>query len=600
MEGVTARSPNLWKMSVASYLSELVGRAFADSGLDPALGAVVPSNRPELAQFQCNGAMAGSKAVGRPPREIAEEVAGRLAHHDVLSRVEVAGPGFLNLTLTDDALSSWMEGMSTDDRLGVPETTRPLTIVVDYAGPNVAKAMHVGHLRATIIGDSIARVFSFQGHRVIRDPHFGDWGFQMGVIIAELEERHPDWPYFDAEFEGAYPTEPPVTLADLEEVYPAADRRAKADETFAAKARDATVGLQRKRAGYLALWQHMRSVSLEAQRLNFSDLGVDFDIWYGESDVADLLEPLVTELKTRGVVEESDGALIVRVDRDDDNRDIPPLLVVNSRGGYLYSTTDLATVWYRATELGADLAVYVVDARQGDHFVQVFRAAELSGISGDMVMEHVGFGTMNGPDGKPFRTREGGIVSLRDLIEMVETAAAARLAEADIAADYPPEERAAIVHQVGIAALKFGDLQSNRSSDYVFDLDRFSAFEGKTGPYLQYAAVRIRSLLRRAEAEGFDPGETVVAAVDQERAIVLDLLRFPEVVDRAAELRAPNHLAEYAFELAVKFNRFYDVCHVLSEKDTAQRGSWLTLCRVTHDTLACSLDLLGIEVPARM
>ncbi len=587
-------------MSVASHLSELAGSAFAALGLDPELGAVVPSNRPELAQFQCNGAMAAAAEAGQPPRQIAEQVAARLRHDPGLKSVVVAGPGFINLTLTDSALAAWAQAASDDSRLGVDATSDPRTVVVDYAGPNVAKAMHVGHLRATIIGDSIARCFDFVGHRVIRDPHFGDWGQNMGLVIAELERRHPDWPYFDPAYSGPYPDRSPITLDDLQEIYPTAATRSASDEDFAETARTATVELQRKRPGYFALWQHMRNVSLEAQRADFSDLGVDFDIWYGESDVADLLEPLVERFRQSGVAEESEGALIVRVNEPDDNRDYPPLILVNRRGGYLYSTTDLATVWYRAEQLQADLALYVVDARQADHFVQVFRAARRAGIAGSMATEHIGFGTMNGPDGRPFKTREGGVVSLRDLIQMVEMAALQRLKEADIASDYADTERTEIAHMVGIAALKFGDLHANRTSDYVFDLDRFSSFEGKTGPYVQYAAVRIRSLLRKAEEGGLAPGAVRPPSAIPERDLILALLHLPEVVQRVIDLRAPNHLAEYVYDLAGTFNRFYDACHVLSEPDPERRDSWLTLCRLTLDALIRALDLLGIEVPERM
>ncbi|MGH8911109.1 MAG: arginine--tRNA ligase, partial [Acidimicrobiia bacterium] len=416
-------------MSVASYLSDVVGSVFSDLGLDPALGLVVPSQRPELAQFQCNGAMAAAKKAGRPPREMADEIVDALAGRPDLARAEVAGPGFINLSLTDDALADWIAATAADDRLGVEPVEDPLTVVVDYAGPNVAKAMHVGHLRATIIGDSIARLFAFLGHRVIRDPHFGDWGYQMGVIIAELARRHPEWPYFDSSNSGPFPDTSPVTLDDLQEIYPTASARSEADAEFAEAAGLATVALQQKRPGYFALWQHMRHVSLVAQRENFADLGVEFDIWYGESDVADLLAPLVALFRESGAAEESEGALVVRVGRPDDNREFPPLLLVNSRGAYLYSTTDVATVWFRSKDLGADLAIYVVDARQADHFTQVFRAAEKGGVMGSMRAEHVGFGTMNGPDGKPFKTREGGVVSLRDLIELVEKAAMTRLDE---------------------------------------------------------------------------------------------------------------------------------------------------------------------------
>lgn len=587
-------------MSLASHLSGLVGTAFSELGLDPGLGSVLPSNRPELAQFQCNGAMAAAKSAGRPPRQIAEQVVEAVSQHPEIGSAEVAGPGFINLSVTDRALAIWADRMATDSRLGVPVNPHPMTVVVDYAGPNVAKAMHVGHLRATIIGDSLARLFAFLGHHVVRDPHFGDWGLQMGLVIAELARRHPDWPYFDPDFSGAYPEQPPVTLDELQEIYPAADIRQLQEPEFADQARQATVDLQSGRPGYLAMWNHMRSVSLEAQMQNFSDLGIDFDIWHGESDVADRLGPLVEKLQQSGAAEESDGALVVRVEEPDDNREYPPLILVSRTGGFLYSTTDLATVWFRSDELGADHALYVVDARQADHFTQVFRAAAKGGVMGDMKAEHIGFGTMNGKDGKPFKTRAGGVVSLRDLIDLVEAAATERLDDARIATEYSDGERADIAHKVGIAALKFGDLQSNRSSDYTFDLDRFSSFEGKTGPYLQYAAVRIRSILRNASEAGLTEGEIVDPAVPQEQALMLDLLRLPEVIERAADLRAPNHLAEYAYELSGSFNRFYDACHVLSESDPDRQSSWLRLCRLTLETLIRVLDLLGIEVPERM
>lgn len=587
-------------MSVVAHLSELVGAAFAAQGLDPALGGVVPSNRPELAQFQCNGAMAAAKAAGRPPREIAEQVAADLGAHPDLALAEVAGPGFINLALTDAALAEWVGAAAGDDRLGVARNPEPATVVVDYAGPNVAKAMHVGHLRATIIGDSIARIFDFLGHKVIRDPHFGDWGFQMGLVITAIAEEQPDLPYFDPAA-TEYPAESPVTLDDLQRIYPEADARAKAEPEFADRARQATVRLQQGDPGYFALWQHMKAESERSQRQDFGALGVEFDLWYGESDVHDRLAPLVERLVENGTAVESEGALVIEIAEPDDKREWPPLILESRSGGFLYSTTDLATVDMRVQDLGADVMLYVVDRRQSDHFTQVFRAARKGGIApAGVTLEHIEFGTMNGPDGKPFKTREGGVVRLGDVIAMVTEAARDRLDEADLAAAYSADERARIASQVGVAALKFGDLINNRSSDYILDLDRFASFEGKTGPYLQYAAVRIRSLLRRADAEGYAAGTVTPPAVSQERELMLTLLRLPEVVERAADLRAPNHVAEYAFEIASAFNRFYDVCHILSESDPGQRASWLTLCRLTLDSLVRLLDLLGIEVPERM
>ena len=489
-------------MSLLAHLSELAGQAFSELGFSVALGEVVPSQRPELAQFQCNGAMSAAKTAGRPPADIAAEVAKLLDAHEDIARVEVAPPGFVNIALTDEAIARWADLTSADDHLGYPPTDYPENVVVDYAGPNVSKSMHVGHLRATIIGDSLARLFSFAGHKVTRDPHFGDWGFNMGVMIAAIAEAQPGLPYFDSAA-TRFPEESPVTLDDLERLYPDAAARARADTAFADTAREATVRLQQGDPGYLALWGHMKKASEVAQREDFAALGVNFDLWYGESDVRDRIAPMVASLIQSGVTEESDGAVVIRVAEEADKRDIPPLILESSVGGSLYGTTDLATIQMRVEDLRADLVLYVVDKRQSDHFVQLFRAAHKAGMIPEGTrLEHIWFGTMNGPDGKPFKTREGGVVRLADVIEMLTDAARRRLNEAHLAEDYPADEREQIASMVGIAALKFGDLINNRVSDYVFDLDRFSSFEGKTGPYLQYAAVRIKSILRKAAEAG--------------------------------------------------------------------------------------------------
>jgi arginyl-tRNA synthetase len=574
-------------MSLQTHLSELAGRAFADLGLPVTLGEVVPSQRPELAQFQCNGAMAAAKQIGKPPRDVALAVAKSMLAHPEIAKTDVAGPGFINIDVTDDALAEWASRDSSDPHLGYRTARDPLTVVVDYAGPNVAKSMHVGHLRATIIGDSLARLFSFAQHRVIRDPHFGDWGFNMGLLIATVQEQ------------GIDPAS--LTLDDLQRLYPEATDRAKEDDAFAERARITTVALQQGDEEARTIWKQMKSISEQSQRRDFAALGVEFDLWYGESDVADRLQVVVDRIVDAGVAEESEGALIVRVDLPDDNREWPPLILLSRAGGFLYSTTDIATVEMRIEELGADLMLYVVDRRQSDHLNQVFRVARKAGIASDDVgMEHIAFGTMNGPDGKPFKTREGGVVRLGDVIDMLEKAARERLDEAHIAEDYPEAERTQIAHLVGVAALKFGDLINNRASDYVFDLDRFSSFEGKTGPYLQYAAVRIKSIARKAEEQGLTAGEIVAPKLDVERDLMLELLHFPEVIDRAIDLRAPNHAAEYAHALAGQWNRFYDQCHILSEADPTRQASWLSLARWTESALETLLHLLGIEVPDRM
>ena len=587
-------------MSVLSDLGLLVAAGFESTGLDAGYGTVVVSNRPDLGQFQCNGALAAARRAHRNPREIAGAVVGEIAGDPRLADVSLAGPGFINLTLTDAAVAGYVEAMADDPRLGVPMTAERLDVIVDYAGPNVAKSMHVGHLRATIIGDSLKRLFRFAGHRVLGDAHFGDWGLQMGMLITAARERLPDLPHLDESFEGPYPDLPPIALADLQEWYPQVAARVGNDEDLAGEARRATRDLQSGRPGYVALWEHFVRVSRESQERDFADLGVEFDLWYGESRVRHLLRPMVDDALARGVAVQSEGAVVVKVAEPGDRTEVSPLILETSHGAFLYGTTDLATIMMRVDEFDADLILYVVDARQSYHFEQVFRAARRTGLAREATMEHIGFGTMNARDGTPFKTRAGGVLRLQDLIGMVTKAAAARLEESDLAAGYPESERAEIARQVGIAALKFGDLINNRTSNYVFDLRRFTSLEGKTGPYLQMAAVRMGSMLDRAAAEGFASGPPVPPSAEVERRLMLRMLQLPEVVDRALDLRAPNHLAEYAFGLASDFSRFYEACHILTEPDPSRRASWLALVRACRRVLALLLDMLGIEVPNRM
>lgn len=592
-------------MSIQSILTARFADAFAAQGADRAFGEVVASQRPELADFQCNGAMGAANQVGRQPRDLAADVLASVAIADLAADVSIAGPGFINIVLRPDAIGSTISEMAGDPRLGVPAVSPALTVVVDYGGPNMSKALHVGHLRAAVIGDSIKRLFRFLGHRTIGDIHMGDWGMPIGQLIVELEDRMPGLPYFDEAYEpssdGPYPEDSPVTLEDLSDMYPTITRRCAEDPVIAERARRATFDLQNGRAGYLALWKHFHDVSVAEQTKDFEQLGVEFDVWYGESTVNDRLQPMVDDLLPRGIARESDGAVIIDVAEPTDKKELPPLLLTRSDGSYLYSTTDLATIDMRVRDMGMDLGLYVVDARQGLHFEQVFRAARRAGIAHDGVeLEHIGFGTVNGVDGKPFKTREGGVLRLGDLIELVTDAARARLKEAHIADDYPEDEQEDIARKVGLAALKFGDLSNHRMSNYVFDIDRFSAFEGKTGPYLQYSAVRIKSILRRAADAGLVAGPVVAPSVDAERALMLRLVRLPEILERAADLRGPNVIAEYAYDVATDFSRFYEHCHILNEPDRLRQASWLTLVDTTLRTLVLLLDLLGIEVPERM
>lgn len=587
--------------SVPHVLSDRLGAGFASLGLDDWHGAVVVSQRPELAQFQCNGALAAAKAAGKSPRQLAEDVVAAVDRGDVIATLSVAGPGFINIDVTDSFIASCLEAMADDERLavtGVPEAQR---IVVDYGGPNVAKELHVGHLRPAIIGESVKRLLRFAGHDVVGDVHLGDWGTPMGQIIALLAERRSELPYFAADAAPPFPDESPVTADDLERLYPEAAERAKHDEAFAEAAREATVALQEGEPGYRALWEHFRTVSIASMRAIYGDLGVEFDLWYGESRVHDRIPTMISRFRDAGVLIESDGALIVDVSEPGDAVAIPPVLLVKRDGGYLYTTTDVATIEERIDDLGASVLLYIVDARQSLHFQQVFRAARKAGIAPpEVVLEHDPFGTVNGRDGKPLRTRDGDLPRLRSLIDEAVERAARRLDENDLAAEYPLEERAEIARKVGIAALKYGDLANHRTSDYVFDLDRFVSFEGKTGPYLLYSAVRIGSILRNAAERRLSPGPVVAPARDPERNLMLRLLRLEDVLARAVEFRAPNHLAEYAYEVATDFNRFYEACHILSEPDEVRQASWLGLVVVTLRVLELLLDLLAIDVPERM
>lgn len=590
--------------SLAAHLTGLVRDAFDAEGLPPDLGLVTVSNRPDLGQFQCNGALPAAKQARTNPRQLAEGIAARLRENPIFADVSLAGPGFINLTLTDAFLAERMAATAADDRLGVP-AAEPRTVILDYGGPNVAKPMHVGHLRASIIGESLKRLARFVGHQAIGDVHLGDWGTPMGMLISELAIRRPDLPYFDPDRTADFPPESPVSMADLEALYPEAAAACKGDPARMDQARQATAELQARRPGYVALWRHFVDVSIAGLKRDFGALGVTFDLWNGEADVHDLIAPMVEELRDKGIAQESEGAIVVPVARDDDKTEIPPLILIKSDGAVMYGTTDLATIFDRQSGHDPHEILYVVDQRQHLHFEQVFRAAHLAGYDrrlgdgGPIGLEHIGFGTMNGPDGKPFKTRAGGVMKLHDLIEMATGVAFRRLEEEGLAAGYPEAERAEIARMVGLAAIKFADLSNHRTSNYVFDLERFTRFEGRTGPYLQYAAVRVKSLLRKAEDQGFAPG-AIIPPQEVERELVLTLGRLPDAIPQAWDKRAPNELTEFAFALAQTFSRFYANCHILSEADAALRGSRLALARLTLDQLALVLDLLGIEVPDRM
>lgn len=585
-------------------LSDQLTTAFADAfesiGGDRSLAIVTPSQRPEFGHFQCNGAMPAAKQLRRKPREIAEEIVAKLQDSPAFAELTIAGPGFINVRLSDGALAELVRECAASPRLGIPADPEPKKVIVDYGGPNVAKPMHVGHLRSSIIGDSIVRLMRFMGHEVLGDIHLGDWGTQMGMLIVACKQRFPDAPYFDADSTGPYPEESPVTIADLQEMYPEISKACADSEELRKAAQQATVELQQGRPGYRALWQHFVDVSIAELKADFKPLGVEFDLWYGESAYDKMIPPIIEEMKANGSAVLDQGALIVHVETEEDKAPVPPLMLLKSDGGTNYATTDLATIMQRVRDLHADAILYVVDKRQSLHFEQVFRAARKSGIAPETAMEHLAFGTMNGKDGRPFKTRAGGVMRLADLIRMMTDEAAKRMDEAGVAEEYPAEERASIARTVGMAALKYADLMNVRSADYVFDIERFTKFEGRTGSYLLYAAVRIKSILRRAEEAGLRPGEILPPAGDAERDLMLVLLQAPDAIRRAAAERMPHHVAAYAYDLATAYTRFYNAHHIMNEQDAARQASWLGLSEFALDQLDQVLGLLGIRTPDRM
>ena len=595
-----------------TVLGEAVGAAFATEGVDAALARVTASDRPDLADFQSNGALAAAKALKANPSELAARVAERLTNDPRLASVEVAGPGFINLKLADSALSARAVEVAADStHAGASVVDTPRKVVIDFAGPNVAKPMHVGHLRSSIIGESLKRIFRFRGDTVWGDAHFGDWGFQMGLLIVAVgDEGKAD--EFLTEGDGPFPTESPVSLEDLERLYPAAAATAKEDPVFRDRARKATAELQGGRPGYRALWAHFVAVSRTALEREFGALGVTFDLWNGESDADPVMAEMIAHLEARGLLVEDDGARVVHVARPGETRkkkladgsvieapSPPPLLVISSEGSAMYGTTDLATILDRRKAIDPDLILYVVDERQAEHFEQVFRAAYLAGYAAEGSLDHLGFGTMNGPDGKPFKTRAGGVLKLHDLITMAVDKARERLHEAKLGDDLPEAEFETIAHKVAVAALKFADLSNSRTTSYVFDLDRFMSFEGKTGPYLLYQAVRIKSLLRKGADQGATPGPIVIAE-PAERDLALTLDAFSQAVTEAYEKRMPHVIAEHAYRLAQAFSKFYAACPVLIAPDAATRDSRLALSKAALDQLATALTLLGIDTPERM
>ncbi len=586
--------------SLTQQLTHLFQQAFATIGAEPTLGEVIPSSRPDLGQFQVNGALAAAKPLKRNPREVAQAILDALPQKEIFAELSLAGPGFINIRLTDAFLQQHTRAIHADERLGLELVSRPRNVLVDYGGYNVAKVLHVGHLRPTIIGETIRRTFVHAGDNVIGDVHLGDWGLQMGQLIEEIRLRQPDLPYFDPNNSGPYPAESPVTMDDLLVLYPQASARAKENAEFAAAARQATYDLQHNHPGYKALWQHFVDVSITDIKRHVALLEVEYDFWMGESHAEPYLNEMIERLKRDGFAYESQGALVMDVSEPDDKKEIPPLILVKRDGAVLYGTTDLATIDMRVQEFQSQFIVYVVDIRQAMHFKQVFRAAHKSGIAAGVELEHAGFGTINGADGRPFKSRSGDAVTLGEILQMCLDKAAERVAEIDTTGEYSPEERASIARYVGMATIKYADLMNHRSSDYVLDVDRFSAFEGKTGPYLLYSTVRAKSILRKAGEAALTPGPIVAPTVDVERDLLLKLGEWPDLFWQTYNERAPNHLCEYAYQIATAFNRFYRECHILREPDAVRQAGWLGLTDLTRRMLEQVLDLLNISIPERM
>ena len=606
--------------SIAQKLSEIVGSAFEAQGLPRDLGVVRVSDRPDLAQFQCNGAMAAAKVAKKNPREIAQAIVDSLQNchsecneeshkvegdsssqalqNDIFSNIEIAGPGFINLNVTDEFLQNYL---NTLQNFGVENIGNNQKVILDYGGMNVAKAMHVGHLRTCVIGSYMKNALKFLGYDAVSDVHLGDWGLQMGQIISEFEIRYPDWVYFDENFEGDYPKDAPFDYKELEKIYPESSQACKDCEDRLELARKATAELQEGRAGYVALWQHFIDLSILDIKDNLAPLHIGFDIWNGEACVANLVPEITKDLAARHITQESDGAIVIPVAREDDNHDIPPLMYLKSNGAMTYGTTDIATIYDRKKTHG-DIAkmIYVVDKRQSLHFEQVFRACEQAGYSDDMDMHHIGNGTVNGADGKPFKTREGKAMTFRDMVQTVIEKARERIAEASLAEDLDDNARADIAQKVAVSALKFTELSNQTHMDYIFDIDRMTSFEGKTGPYLLYQTVRIKSLIRKSEAQNIDLQNAKISIKEEDRALALLMGEFSDAINLSVQNYAPHHLCEYVYKLAQAFSSFYGNVHILSEEDEALRASRLLLCQKVAEQLEQGLSLLGISIPDRM
>ena len=581
-------------------LSAEVAKAFAEAGYDEKYARVSLSNRPDLCEYQCNGAMAAAKEYHKAPIMIANAVVEAMQGSEVFGEVQAVNPGFINMKVNNEYLSQYLNGMEKDERMGCEKAENPKTIMIDYGGPNVAKPLHVGHLRSAIIGESVKRIARFAGHKVIGDVHLGDWGLQMGLIITELRERKPELVYFDEAYEGEYPAEAPFTISELEEIYPTASGKSKQDEAYKEAAMQATYELQHGRRGYQALLKHILNVSVTDLKRNYANLKVDFDLWKGESDAQPYIPDMVQKMKDGGYAYVSDNALVVDVKEDTDTKEVPPCMLLKSDGASLYTTTDLATIVERMKLYNPDEIIYVVDKRQEMHFIQVFRCARKCGLVTDKTeLKFLGFGTMNGKDGKPFKTRDGGVMRLEYLLKDINEEMLKKIQESRPMEEKEAEETAKIV---GLSAVKYGDLSNQASKDYIFDVERFTSSEGNTGPYILYTIVRIKSILRKYEESGKKAGEGKIGAgrSDSEKALQLELSKFNSVMETAFEECAPHKVCAYIYDLANAFNKFYHETKILATDDMEAQSSWISLLLLTRRVLETCIDMLGFEAPEKM
>ena len=580
---------------ILDIITAKMQQAFADAGYDASFGRVTVSNRPDLCEYQCNGALSAAKQYKCAPIKIAQAVVEKLNAEDY-SLVEAVMPGFINLKLSDHFLQAYLEEMRTAEDFGIAKEGAGKTVVVDYGGPNVAKPLHIGHLRSAIIGESLKRLYKFFGYNTIGDIHLGDWGLQMGLIIAELQERKPDLCYFDESYTGEYPNEAPFTISELEEIYPAASAKKKVDEVFAEKAHTATYELQNGRRGYRAIWQHIMKLSVADMTRIYNSLDVHFESWLGESDADPFIPDMIANFKAKGLAVESEGAWVIPVAEETDKKEVPPCILVKSDGSAIYATTDLATMVQRMRDFAPDKILYITDKRQALHFEQVFRAARKGGIIPEKVeLEHLGFGTMNGSDGKPFKTRDGGVMRLEQLIGDMTEFVRAKVVENKIVEDSAVEETTA---KIALAALKYGDLSNQPTKDYVFDMDRFAAFEGNTGPYILYTIVRIKSILSRYGAWENLPIQA--PANSYAKDLMLAITKFGPALENALHSSAPNLICAYIYELAGCVNKFYHETPILKEEDETVKAGHIALIGLAKDVLETSIALLGFSAPEKM